>query len=257
MKTNGPSTGGTLMGVASRAGGRRRVLRLVVPLALDLGLLGRNLADPDELGATVVEQGDALLDALEGLRDVTLEALEDTDRVLVGAGPDPLGVVVGLADDAAALELGRLGQAALVDEERRLLLGARDDALRLFLGLLDDPFAFGVDPLRRADLFGDRDAQLVDEAKGRVLIDDDVGRERQLLAVRDQRFETLDEEDDVDGSALLLGGLWHARLGLNRGRVPRAAPPPPAVGAWPRRHHRTSRSPSRDSSSRSRARGPS
>ena len=36
----------------------------------------------------------------------------------------------------------------------------------------------------------------------RVLVDDDVRRERQLLAVRDQRLEALDEEDDVDRSAL-------------------------------------------------------
>ena len=97
-----------------------------------------------------------------------------------------------------ALGLGGLGQAALVDQEGRLLLGLGDDPLGLLLGLLDDPLALGVDPLGGADLFGDGDAQLVDEAERRVLVDDDVGRERQLLAVGDQRLEALDEEDDVD-----------------------------------------------------------
>ena len=105
--------------------------------------------------------------------------------------------MIALADG-----LGLLGQPALVDQEGRLLLGLGDDPLGLVLGLLDDPLALGVDPLGGADLFGDGDAQLVDEPERRVLVDDDVGRERQLLAVRDQRLEALDEEDDVDRSAL-------------------------------------------------------
>ena len=149
---------------------------------------------------TLVEEGDALLDALEGLGHVALEALEDAHGVLVGAGPDAVGIVVGLGDDPATLGVGRLGETTLVDEERGLLLGLGDDALRLFLGLLDDPLALGVDALGGTDLFGHGDAQLIDEPQGGVLVDDDVGRERQLLAVRDQRLEALDEEDDVDGS---------------------------------------------------------
>jgi hypothetical protein len=129
---------------------------------------------------------------------------------------------VGLGDHAAALRLRGLREAALVDQEGGLLLRPRDDPLRLFLGLLDDPLALGIDALRRADLLGDRDAQLVDEPERGVLIDDDVGGQRQLLAVRDQRLEALDEEDDVDGScppawavpvSLRLragsGRLWH------------------------------------------------
>ena len=106
-----------------------------------------------------------LLDALEGLDDVALEPDEHVDGVLVGAAADVLGVGLGVGDDAAALGLGLLGQPALVDEERGLLLGAGDDPLRLLLGLLDDPLALGVDALRRADLFGDGDAELVDEAE--------------------------------------------------------------------------------------------
>ena len=107
-----------------------------------------------------------------------------------------------VGDDLPALGVGRLGEASFVDQEGRLLLGLRDDPLRLFLGLLDDPLALGVDALRRPDLFGDGDAELVDQAEGGVLVDDDVGGEGQLLAVRDQRFEALDEEDDVQRSAL-------------------------------------------------------
>ena len=102
------------------------------------------------------------------------------------------------ADDLAALVLGLLGQAALVDEERRLLLGRGDDPLGLLLGLLDDPLALGIDPLGGPDLFGHGDPELVDEVEGGHLVDDDVARQRQLLAVRDDGLEPLDEEDDVD-----------------------------------------------------------
>ena len=151
---------------------------------------------------------DPLLDALERLDDVALETDQHADRVFVGAAADLVGVAVGVADDHAALGLGRLGQAALVDEEGGLLLGPGDDPLGLLLGLLDDPLALGVDPLGGADLFGDGDAQLVDEAERRVLVDDDVRRQRQLLAVGDERFEALDEEDDVDRSALQAADGW-------------------------------------------------
>jgi hypothetical protein len=150
----------------------------------------------------VVEQGDALLDALERVGHVALEADQDPDGVLVSAAPDLVGIAMGIADDRPALRVGRLGQPALVDQEGGLLLCPGDDALGLVLGLLDDPFALGIDPLGGTNLFGDSDAQLIDEAEGRVLVDDDVGGERQLLAVRDQRFEALDEEDDVDRSVL-------------------------------------------------------
>jgi hypothetical protein len=146
----------------------------------------------------LVQEADALLDALQRPLHVALEAFEHAHGVFVRAGADPLAVGMCVFDDPLALGLGRLGQAALVDEERRLFLGAADDALCFFLGFLDDAFALGVDPLRGANLFGDGDAELVDEPEGRVLVDDNVRRERQLLAVGDQRLEALDEEDDVD-----------------------------------------------------------
>jgi hypothetical protein len=140
------------------------------------------------------------------------------------------------------LWLGGLRQAPLVDQEGRLLLGLGDDPLRLLLRLLDDPLALGVDPLGGADLLGDGDAQLVDEAERRVLVDDDVGREGQLLAVRDERFEALDEEDDVDRSALQAGGGSRsvgAEYGTPRrsGRVAQGRPSAVAAAAGHHRRH--------------------
>ena len=124
---------------------------------------------------------------------------------------------MGGCDDLAALALGRLGQTPLVDQEGSLLLGLGHDPLGFLLGLLDDPLALGIDPLGRADLFGDGDAKLIDEPERRVLIHDDVGRERQLLAVGDERFETLDEEDDVDLSVLLGRGREGPSAALDYG----------------------------------------
>jgi hypothetical protein len=208
----------------SRSGWGRRVLRLVLPVVVvGIAVVG-DLLRCDHLGASLVEQGDALLDALEGLGHVAFQAFEDADGVLVRAGPDALRVVVGLADDPATLEVGGLREPALVDEEGRLLLGLGDDALRLFLGLLDDPFALGIDALGRPDLLGDGDPQLIDEPERRVLVDDDVRGQGQLLPVGDERFETLDEEDDVDGGGppARAPGLWHGAQSVSDGRAPPA-----------------------------------
>ncbi len=149
-------------------------------------------------------------------------------------------------DDPLALGLGGLGQAALVDEESRLLLGPPDDPLCLLLGLLDDALALGVDALGSADLFGDGDTELIDEAEGGVLVDDNVRRERQLLAVGDQRLEALDEEDDVDVVNLLRVRLWHASMRqprLTNVRMPAVARPGRRPGPSSKHHRRTTRSP--------------
>jgi hypothetical protein len=138
---------------------------------------------------------------------------------LVGAAADVVRIGLGLTDDAAALQLGLLGETPLVDEEGGLLLGPGDDPFGLLLGLLDDALTLGVDPLGGANLFGDSDAQLVDEAKGSCLVDDDVCRQGQAAAVGDDRFEALDEKDDVDWSALRGGRLGSAGrwAGLSHG----------------------------------------
>ena len=116
--TPSPSSPATLMrnGVVGHGRARRRgVLRLVLPVVLVERRRPRRrrpaVGAGDQRGAAVVEQGDALLDALEGLGDVALEALEDADRVLVGAAPDAVGVVVGLVDDPLALDRRRPGSA--------------------------------------------------------------------------------------------------------------------------------------------------
>ena len=180
-----------------------------------------------QVGPARVEQVDALLDALERLHDVAFEPDEDVDRVLVRAAADILGVRLGLADDPPAVGLGLLGQPALVDQEGRLLLGLGDDPLGLLLRLLDDPLALGVDPLGGPDLLGNGDPKLVDQAEGGLLIDDDVVRQGQVLAVGDDRLEPLDEEDDVDRDALLwrVSGseaeLDDRRGGLSHGAITR------------------------------------
>ena len=151
-----------------------------------------------------------------------------------------------ILDDPLALGFGRLGQATLVDEERRLLLGPSDDPFGLFLRLLDDALALGIDPLGGADLFGDGDTELIDESEGRVLVDDNVRRERQLLAVGDQRLEALDEEDDVDVVNLLRLRLWHEpvrRPRLTNVRMPVVARPGRQPEPSSKRPRRRTRSP--------------
>jgi hypothetical protein len=191
-----------------------------------------------QLLPSLVEHGDALLDALEGPHDLALEPDEDRYRVFVGAAADFVRVRFGTGDDPPALFFSSLGQAALVDEECGLLLGARDDPLRLLLGLVDDPLALGVDSLRRADLFGDRDAQLVDQPERGVLVDDDIGREGQLLPVREDRLEALDKKDDVDGGALRSG----ARFGriIARGQSELGPALGDGAGRWLAADHRRS-----------------
>jgi hypothetical protein len=188
-----------------------------------------------EVRPTRVEEVDPLLDALERLDDVALESDQDVDGVLVGAPADLLRDLLRFGDDPAALGFGLLGEAALVNEEGGLLLGARDDSLGLLLGLVDDSFTLGVDPLRCADLLGDGNAQLVDQAEGGRLIDDDVVRQGKVPAVRDDRLEAFDEKDDVDRSALRLAvdrdggsfaGLSHGPAAAERGSW-EAGPGPP------------------------------
>ena len=203
FQVSGPSTG-------RRRGHRvvRRRLRLVLPgLAVDLvigvaGSLGRrSAARRSSRSAIPFLMLWSVLTTSPSSPTSTLTAYSSAPRRISSASRARVG------DDLAALGLGRLGQPALVDEEGGLLLGPGDDPLGLFLGLLDDPLALGVDPLGGADLLRDGDPQLVDEAERRVLVDDDVRGQRQLLAVGDERLEALDEEDDVDRSALQVAAV--------------------------------------------------
>jgi len=191
---------------------------------------------------------------LQGLDHVVLETDEDADGIFVRTTPDVVRVAMRVGDDLAAVRLGSLGQASLADQEGRLLLGAADDPLGLLLRFVDDPLALGVDPLGRTDLLGDSDAKLVDETESRILVDDDVRRERQLLAIGDQGLEALDEEDDVDRSVLPAAGVGvrvaqaDCKYGtpgttVSDPAAPRRGPSERALGSSTRRRHRSSRSP--------------
>jgi hypothetical protein len=178
---------------------RRVLLGIVVQLVIwFVDVIGLGFGGLLVVGPALVEKRDPLLDALEGLDDLPLEPDEDPDRIFVGAATDVVRVVLGLADDPPTLDFGQLREPPLVDQEGRLLLGAGDDPFGLLLGLLDDALALGIDPFRGADLFGHGDAELVDEAEGCCLVDDDIARQWQLPTVGDDRFEALDKEDDVD-----------------------------------------------------------
>jgi hypothetical protein len=126
-----------------------------------------------------------------------------------------------IGDDLPTQGFSGLGQTALVNQEGGLFLRLGHDPLGLVLGLLDDPLTFGVDPLGGADLLRHRDAQLIDQPECRVLVEHDVARQRQLLAIGDQRFEALDEEDDVDrGCPPGDGRLGSGRTGSIMARGP-------------------------------------
>jgi hypothetical protein len=220
-------------------------LAFVVLVDLRLGLLGLGL---DELGPTVVEDRHSLLDAGQGPGDLGLERRQDLEGVLIGTGADLVARVLGLADDPPALLLGELQEAPLTDEERGLLLGPADDPGRLLVGLLDDPLALGVDPLRGTDLLRDRDAELVDEIEDRIPIDDDVPRQRQRPAGRDQGFEPLEEEDDVQERILrrdrvVARDYRTGRTIIGGPRAQRAGRRPRPAAPSPRRPRRTPRSP--------------
>ena len=221
---------------------------IVAVVLVDVGCLCVFGLGLGKIGATVVEDRHPLLDAGEGLGDLRLERGQDLEGVLVGARADLVARVLGLADDPPALFLGELEEPALADEERGLLLGPADDPGRLLLRLLDDPLALRVDPLRGADLFGDGDAELIDEVEDGVPIDDGAPRQRQRTAGRDEGFEPLEEEDDVQERILRRDGVVARDYRTGRGftggrRARRPAPRPRPAGPSPRRRRRTRRSP--------------
>src|SRR3990172_4248797 len=144
-----------------------------------------------------VEHGEPALDALQRLDALALELDEHARGVLVRSSADLLFLRVRRLEQLRGAAFRLLRQAALSDQEGGLLLRSRLDALRLL-----------VDPLRLADLFGDRRAQLIEQLLGLELVDDDVVREGQLRPIGDERVEALDEEHDVDGEILLNRTGW-------------------------------------------------
>jgi hypothetical protein len=69
--------------------------------------------------------------------------------------------------------------------------------LRLFTGLLEKPVDLAVDTASRLDLLGDGHPKLVDPLESFGLVDDDVAGQGEMPAVRDERLQTLDQDDDV------------------------------------------------------------
>lgn len=159
-----------------------------------------------EVRTSLVEDGDPLLDAGQGLADFEFKCLEHPERVIVGARPDQLGLRARLGEDLEALDFGSFEQPTLADEECCLLLGSAGNAAGLIVGLLDDPLTLGVDPLGGAHFLGNGYPKLIDEIEDPVPIDDRVPGEWQRLATRDQGFEPLKEEDDVQSASLQQGG---------------------------------------------------
>ena len=113
---------------------------------------------------------------------------------------------------------------------------------RLGPRLLQDPLALGVDPLRGPDLLGDRDPELVDQVERRRLIDDDVAGQREPLAVGDQGFQPLDEEDDVDRTCPPSAANGRARRRRRTRGLSHPGPPVRHRSPSSRGRHRAARS---------------
>jgi len=137
------------------------------------------------------------MDGLERSHHFCLESHEHFGGVVVGAAADLLAFGVGLTDDFVAHLFGLPGQLTFFDQVRGLFLSACKDLLRFLAGLLEQPLDFGVDALGRPYLFGDGDAQLVDQIERIALIDYHAASQGKLAAAGDLLFEFLDQEDDV------------------------------------------------------------
>src|SRR5207245_3827660 len=82
---------------------------------------------------------------------------------------------------------------------RRLFLRGADDLLGLFARFREHPVSLLIHAPRLFDLFGDRDAKLVDEIKDGGLLEDDLAGHRDLPCVDGHGLEPFHEELDVQG----------------------------------------------------------
>jgi hypothetical protein len=155
----------------------------------------------------IVEQGKPAFNALECLDALAFEVDEDALGILVGAAPDLIGVVFAGGDDLLGPDFGGPSQLALFDQKRRLLLRTGEDALGFLVRATDDALGLFVDALGLPNLFGNRDAQLVDQVKRSRLVDDHVARQRPVSTGRDDPFELFEQEDDIYWTCLRRTGL--------------------------------------------------
>ena len=99
-----------------------------------------------------------------------------------------------LVEQVLRPRLGLAQDRLILQQERRLLLCGADDLLRLFAGLREHAIALLVDAPGLFDLFGDGDAELVDEVEDRGLLEDDLAGHRDFSSVDNEGLEALDQE---------------------------------------------------------------
>jgi hypothetical protein len=134
----------------------------------------------------LVEHVDAALDARQRLDALALETDQDAGGVLVGSTAHLGRLGRRGVDDLGGALLRGAHELTILEQERGLLLGSADDRAALLGGALGDPSRFLGDPARLPNLLRYRRAELVDELEDRGLVEDDVVRQRQLLAGGDE-----------------------------------------------------------------------
>ena len=134
----------------------------------------------------LIQHVDPPLDARQRLDAFALEADQHAGGVLVRAASHLRCFSGGGVDDLRRALLRGPNQLTVLEQQRGLLLRATDDRPALLGGALGDAAGLLGDPPRLADLLGDRRAKLIDELEDGGLVEDDVVRQRQLLAGGDQ-----------------------------------------------------------------------
>jgi hypothetical protein len=200
------------LNVSASAADRLFRVRFVVLVEVSLAVVvaGFHRHDP-----SLLQQLEAALDGVQSPHHVGFEANQDLGRVLVGAAPDLGGLHLSLADDLLAQLFGLPRELAFLDEIRGLFLGPRQNLLGFFTSLFEKTFDLVGDPSRGPYLFGDSHPELVDPLERLGLVDEHAAAERNPPAVRNERFEPLDQDDDVYRT----GPPWADRQGCRLGRL--------------------------------------